>query len=155
LALAFVGKLAHIVKICTRSRFSEHCFRWRTGLRKAFSVTDDMRKTKSQLVVELADLRQHVAKLAAADGEEALATLAAHPSEVDLVISDLVMPRMGGLELMSRVRSEYTQVKVIVISAFDQIIDPAAREQDVVTTLRKPFELTEVADALQMALGER
>lgn len=89
----------------------------------------------------------------AGDGAEALEVLRAN--DIELAIVDLMMPRMGGLELMSRMRQEHSSVKVIVISAFDEIMDLAEREKDVVTTLKKPFELAEVADALTLALGGR
>ena len=89
--------------------------------------------------------------LEAGDGVEALEVLNAH--EVDVAIVDLMMPRMGGVELMSRMRDQYAEVKVIVMSAFEEIMDLAEREKDVVTTLRKPFAMTEVAEAVNKALG--
>ncbi len=90
--------------------------------------------------------------LEARDGVEALEILSGH--EVELAIVDLMMPRMDGLELLSHMRDEYSRIKVIVISGFDELTDLAEREGGVVTTLRKPFEPTDVTDALQLALGE-
>lgn len=90
--------------------------------------------------------------LEAVDGVDALEVLGKHA--VELAIVDLMMPRMDGIELMSRMRVEYAGTKVIVISAFEEIVDLAERERDVVVTLRKPFELDDVADALRKAFGE-
>jgi CheY-like chemotaxis protein len=90
--------------------------------------------------------------LEAGDGVEALEVLG--ENEIDLAIVDLMMPRMDGLELMSRMRAENPGTKVIVISAFEEIIDLAERERDVVTTLKKPFELSDVSAALRMAFGD-
>ena len=90
--------------------------------------------------------------LEAGDGVEALEKLGEHG--VDLAIVDLMMPRMDGLELMGRMRADHADTKVIVISGYDDVIDFAERERDVVMTLRKPFELNDVADALRVAFGD-
>lgn len=50
----------------------------------------------------------------AGNGEKALAFLAAH--EVDLLITDLVMPVMSGLELMRTVRSRFPHIFVVVLT---------------------------------------
>jgi DNA-binding response OmpR family regulator len=94
---------------------------------------------------------QHHEIFEAEDGVAALEVLGSH--DVDVAIVDLMMPRMDGLELMSRMRVQHAEVKVIVISAFEEIMDLAEREREVVTTLKKPFELTELAEALRMALS--
>jgi two-component system NarL family response regulator len=53
----------------------------------------------------------------ASNGEEALVQYAAH--RPDLVIMDWQLPRMTGAEVTSRLRSEYGELKVLVLSAFD------------------------------------
>ena len=88
--------------------------------------------------------------LEAGDGVEALKELGTQ--KVDLAFVDLMMPRMDGLELMGHMRADHAHTKVIVISGFEEIIDLAERERDVVVILRKPFELNDVADALRKAL---
>ncbi len=90
--------------------------------------------------------------LEAADGVEALELLSSQ--KVDLAIVDLMMPRKDGLELIGRMKVDYPGTKVIVISAFEEIIDLAERETAIVKTLKKPFEPNEVAEALRVALGD-
>jgi len=51
----------------------------------------------------------------AADGEEALAVV--RRERPDLVITDLVMPRLDGVELTRRIRQELPQTKVILMSS--------------------------------------
>ena len=51
----------------------------------------------------------------AADGEEALAKLA--QAMPDLVITDLVMPKMGGLKLVRAIRSQYPELPVIIATS--------------------------------------
>lgn len=90
--------------------------------------------------------------LEAGDGVDALAVL--KEKAVDLAFVDLMMPRMDGLGLLSRMRSEYPATKVVVVSGYDEVFDLAQREKDVVKIVQKPFRLSEVGDAVRSALGE-
>jgi DNA-binding NarL/FixJ family response regulator len=53
----------------------------------------------------------------AQDGAEAVALVAAHPP--DLVLMDLKMPGLNGVEATRRIRSSYPEVKVLVLTTFD------------------------------------
>jgi len=53
----------------------------------------------------------------AADGQELLALLERCPADVALI--DTRMPNMGGLEAALRIRERFPQVKVLMLSAFD------------------------------------
>ena len=55
----------------------------------------------------------------AADGQSALDLLARHPQ--DLVITDMKMPGMSGIELLGRIREEYPEIIVILVTAFGTI----------------------------------
>ncbi|WP_347254579.1 two-component system response regulator RssB [Leminorella grimontii] len=57
----------------------------------------------------------------AEDGEQALIYVKAHPPE--LMICDLIMPKMDGITLLDRLRHEGSQIPVIVISATEKIAD--------------------------------
>ena len=105
-------------------------------------VVDDEPSIR-QVLRRFLDKQKH-SVLEAEDGVAALSLLGKH--HVDVALVDLMMPRMGGLELMGRMRIEHKHVKVVVISAYEEIVDLAEREKDVVTTLKKPFELTELAE---------
>ncbi|MFC1639792.1 response regulator [Gemmatimonadota bacterium] len=89
----------------------------------------------------------------ACDGSEALEVLAAH--SVDMAVVDLMMPRMNGVELISRMRSDYPDTRVVVISAYSDLTGLSTTKSNVVTVLRKPFELRHLADAVDLALGQR
>ena len=54
----------------------------------------------------------------AADGEEALALV--RLEQPDLVITDLIMPRLNGVELTKRIREELPQTRVILMSSYTE-----------------------------------
>ena len=54
----------------------------------------------------------------AADGEEALAV--ARRERPDIVITDLMMPRLSGIDLTKRIRQELPQTRVILMSSFTE-----------------------------------
>jgi DNA-binding NtrC family response regulator len=55
----------------------------------------------------------------AADAPEALAVLEKQP--IDLVLTDLNLPGMSGLELLNRIRIEYPEISVVIITAYGTI----------------------------------
>lgn len=56
--------------------------------------------------------------LEAVDGEEALQILSREHASLDLVISDVVMPKMNGPEFVSRARARHPQLRVLYMSGF-------------------------------------
>jgi DNA-binding response OmpR family regulator len=77
-------------------------------------------------------------------------------ARVDLLITDLVMPGMEGMETIRRFRNEFTGVPIIAISGnpnVGNVLDTAVR-LGAVRTLAKPFlpqELLEVVKAVLTA----
>ncbi len=75
----------------------------------------------------------------AADGEQALAVLQRAP--VHVVVSDLVMPRLGGMDLLRRVAADYPDVPVILITAHGTVDSAvAALKAGAFDYVTKPFE---------------
>jgi CheY-like chemotaxis protein len=56
--------------------------------------------------------------LEAANGEEALDTLSRWMGPVDVIVTDVVMPRMGGAELMRQVRQRLPDMPVVLLSGW-------------------------------------
>lgn len=54
----------------------------------------------------------------AADGEEALALV--RRERPDIVITDLIMPRLNGVDLTRRIRQELPETKVVLISSYTE-----------------------------------
>ncbi len=81
----------------------------------------------------------------AADGEEALLKLRSNPHAVDLMIVDILMPRLDGLEVTRRLRADGSQLPILMLTARDQVADRVAGlEAGADDYLVKPFALEEL-----------
>lgn len=90
----------------------------------------------------------------AADGEEALALYRHDPGAYDLVITDVIMPRMNGVELYEALKAVNPAVKVMLMSGYtaDTLTKKGFSELDV-TLINKPIVpkvlLARIAEALE------
>lgn len=84
----------------------------------------------------------------AADGIEALTEI--DRDAPDLIVTDLMMPRLDGAGLVDRLRQNGRQIPVIVISA----VHGNARNLSVAGFVPKPFDLSHLADVVDQALSE-
>jgi two-component system response regulator MprA len=79
------------------------------------------------------------------DGEEALLKVRANPGTTDLLIVDILMPRLDGLEMTRRLRADGSQVPILMLTARDQVADRVAGlEAGADDYLVKPFALEEL-----------
>ena len=91
----------------------------------------------------------------ATNGREGYALLAAHP-ELTLVLLDLNMPEMNGLELLGRRRAEqlHPQVPIVLVTTEDTEEDEArGRAAGAWDYLRKPFQPSDVERLVQRVLA--
>jgi two-component system, NtrC family, response regulator HydG len=122
--------------------------RMSSGGRPLVLVVDDdpgVRFTLSEVLAE-AD----VEVLQAASGDEALQRLADH--EVHLVVTDLRMPGMDGLELLSRIKAERPSLLVVMITAHgSEAAAVQAMKLGAYDYFAKPFEVEEVLASVRRA----
>jgi len=89
--------------------------------------------------------------LSALDGEQGLAL--ARSSEVDLVILDVMLPRLNGFELLRTLRSERRSMPIIMLSArgaeMDKVMGLELGAEDYIT---KPFSLAEMLARVKAVL---
>jgi len=89
------------------------------------------------------------------DGRVGLSS--AHYTPVDLLITDLVMPGMEGIETIRRFRREFPKIPIIAISGNPNVgcaLDTAIR-LGAVRTLSKPFQTDELLAIVKAVLPAR
>lgn len=78
--------------------------------------------------------------LEAKDGPDALRLCQRHAGPIDLLVTDVVMPRMSGLRLADRLRAQRPHIKTLFVSGY---LDDVRGERDAsagdITLLPKPF----------------
>ena len=109
-------------------------------------VVDDEPGVRTPILRKLESLGYMV--LEAQNGEHALEVMHHYGAPVHLVISDVVMPEMGGAELVSMLRSWYPGMRMLFISGYSpQYLEAMSGEDRVggVHFMAKPFGLDELA----------
>lgn len=91
---------------------------------------------------------------AAGNGKDGIKLFRENPA--DLILSDILMPEMDGLEVLMQLRREFPQVKIIAMSGGSESLNldtlEIARRLGAVHTLRKPFALPEMLRAVREVL---
>lgn len=111
-------------------------------------VVDDEPTMRSLLTKVLT--RDGYEVLCAEDGVQALQMLETHP--VDLVLSDVKMPRMNGFELLKAIKTDYPDIGVIMMTAYGDtftVRDALLLRADEYVT--KPFRSHEISLVVRRA----
>jgi signal transduction histidine kinase/ActR/RegA family two-component response regulator len=88
--------------------------------------------------------------LQAANGEQGFDIVKQIGERISLVISDVVMPKMGGVELYQKTRKIYPEKKFIFITGHpSKIIDGAIDQDPYTRLLQKPFSMTDILILVQ------
>lgn len=99
-------------------------------------VVDDVERLRSFVADALADANGFEVAGQAADGEEAIK--GARELDLDLVLLDLSMPRMDGLETMAEIRRQAPGVEVVVLSGFDsERMEAVAKDRGALAYIEK------------------
>ena len=116
-------------------------------------VVEDEPAVREVAVAILADLGYRI--IEAADGEQALLVFGAHASEVDLLLTDVVLPgQVRGRELAERITAIRPGVKVLFMSGYtENSIVHHGRLDDGVQLIGKPFKRQQLARKVQEVLG--
>jgi DNA-binding NtrC family response regulator len=82
--------------------------------------------------------------LTAENGLDGLKHFEEDDNGIDLVITDLVMPDISGVGVISIVKKKYPGIPVIAITGWGEHPEALATEADADLVLEKPFELSEL-----------
>ncbi len=116
-------------------------------------LVEDEEVVRTLLVRQLKELGHRV--LAAENGETALVLDARADGEVDVLLSDIAMPGMGGIELARQLRDRHPRMVVVLMSGYSDVETPEADSAFTpVTYIQKPFNQGALARALRRALQE-
>jgi PAS domain S-box-containing protein len=91
----------------------------------------------------------------AEDGAQALAIFRADPTAFDLVLLDIIMPRMNGREALREMRRIAPGVKAMYVSAFGLSSEDPTTEDGVEGVIRKPFTAAVISQRLADVLEIR
>jgi CheY-like chemotaxis protein len=111
-------------------------------------VVDDDAVVRDILRIVLKQLGHEVVE--AENGREGLERYLAEPAA--LIITDLDMPVMNGLEMIKEIRNDFPEALIIAISADFRPLLPAIEALGVQGTFEKPFSLIALRDAVQELL---
>ena len=112
-------------------------------------VVDD-EKVIREILAEFLTLEGYVVR-SVEDGEKALTELRTRP--YDLVISDLKMPQMGGIELLENISAKNLNVLTVIMTGFGTVETAIeAMKKGAYDYILKPFKVEEVIHVVQRGL---
>ena len=115
-------------------------------------VVDDDRAVRAALAVNLA--KAGIEVTLAENAERALELLEQQP--VDLVLTDVRMPGMGGLELLEAMRPRWPRIEVVVMTGYGNVDDAvAAMKTGAADYIIKPVSKQELLVIIERALEAR
>jgi two-component system, cell cycle sensor histidine kinase and response regulator CckA len=114
-------------------------------------VVEDETATRQALKDGLSLINYQV--IVATDGTQALSYLNEHPNEIKLVLSDVVMPEMGGIELLRAIRAQGLQIPVVLMTGHP-LQEEISGLQDLGLTawMQKPPRLKHLSQIISQAL---
>jgi two-component system cell cycle sensor histidine kinase/response regulator CckA len=119
------------------------------GRNRTILVADDTRSVRQVFAALLERQGYHV--LQAADASEALHLEKNHPGNLDLLLSDVMMPGLKGPELARLLRARRPQMRVILTSGFGSALEDPNDEAD--SFLEKPVEAQRLLESVREVLG--
>lgn len=121
--------------------------------KKRVLVVDDEEDMIWSLQKNLPNEGLKVIIFTASSGEEALAIL--EKTKIDLVVTDIRMPGISGIDLLLAIRASYPDIGVIVMTAFPSTESKAeVLEKGGLLFIEKPFDIKKLRESVRKALGE-
>jgi ATP-dependent Lon protease len=115
-------------------------------------IVDDEKPVRKNLEHILK--KENYTVVTAASGQEALEKL--EDSEFDVILTDLKMEKVNGIEVLAKTKAKYPNTQVIIVTAYASVesaID--AIKRDAFHYIEKPFRLDEVRTVVKKALEKK
>ncbi len=122
--------------------------------RKRVLVVDDEEDLTWSISKHLAKDVDKYELICVNSGVEALEVLSQLP--VDLVISDIRMPEISGLELLTKIKDAYPNTKVVIMTAYGSSeVQDEANKLGCLKYIEKPFEINEIRQLIIGSIQEK
>jgi PAS domain S-box-containing protein len=94
--------------------------------------------------------------LTATDGKDALQVVKSHPGPLDLVLTDVVMPKLGGPEMVRQLKADSPDLKVLYMSGYtdDAVVRHGLIEAEV-AFIQKPYTPQELSQKVRQILDAK
>jgi len=118
-------------------------------------LVEDNRDLLEAFEATLEQLNYHV--ISTWNGTDALQTYHEKQDQIDLILTDIVMPQMNGIELTKQLHQRYQEVPPIVLMTgfSDEANLSSELERLIFASLKKPLNISELADKLWEVLHHR
>ncbi|MFC1557322.1 response regulator, partial [candidate division KSB1 bacterium] len=117
-------------------------------------VADDEQSLRELIKEQLEELGYSV--LLAEDGIDAVNVYKKHKDDIDLVLLDIIMPRMAGKETFLELKKINNDVKVLIISGYSQDEKTAEiLKKGGLGFLQKPFKLRDLSSIVAKSIGNK
>lgn len=120
--------------------------------RQKLLVIDDSKETVAGLNSFLSQKYDVITAFNGLDGLKAFET---NEAEIDLVITDLVMPEISGVGVISIIKKKYPGTPVIAITGWGEHPGALATEAEADLVLDKPFELVDLDRHVEELLSQK
>src|ERR671925_639030 len=121
---------------------------FRTNGRRTILVVED--EANMLRLLERVLSRRGYQVLTAADGEEAIEVHRSHKDTIDIILLDLGLPRISGLDVLVKLRSENPDVKIVIATGYlEPDLSSEIERAGVKHFIHKPYVLDDVIKIVQ------
>jgi CheY-like chemotaxis protein len=121
-----------------------------TGAGKTVLVVDDHETTR-QTIARMLEAGGFTVRTAT-NGVEALDRLARESDEIDIVLSDVTMPEMGGIDLSYQIRERFPEMPIALVSGDVSDLERSIIGRQDVPFIKKPFHAESLYSAVREAI---
>lgn len=92
--------------------------------------------------------------LSASNGLDGLKLIETEKEDLDIIITDLILPNISGVAVISIVKKKYPQLPVIAITGWGEHPESLAKEAKADLVMEKPFKLPELEQAVRNLINK-